>query len=75
MFKILKILFYQRQVIMFPLDFFEKKKILSRLRRRQAKKMIKSERWKEKVANAVVKKLQILDDGERRKERLCDGPF
>lgn len=70
MFKKIKISFYQKQMRVFSLKYFEEKKILSRLRRRQAKKMIKSERWKEKVANAIVKKLQILDDGERRKESI-----
>ncbi|MCK5591965.1 MAG: hypothetical protein KAI72_08420 [Candidatus Pacebacteria bacterium] len=46
----------------------EEKKILIRAKRRQAKKIIKSETRKEKIANAILKRLQILHEGEVWKE-------
>ncbi len=68
MFKVLKIIFYQRKVRILSQKDLEEKKILIRAKRRQAKKIIKSETRKEKIANAILKRLQILHEGEVWKE-------
>lgn len=68
MFKVLKIIFYQRKVRILSQKDLEEKKILIRAKRRQAKKIIKSETRKEKIASVILKRLQILHEGEVWKE-------